>query len=56
MGPCFLFLAAKVEENPRRLEHVLKATHFCLNKDEPPFDPKSDVSFFVCMFNILTVE
>jgi cyclin T len=42
MGPCFLFLAAKVEENPRRLEHVLKATHVCLNKDDPPFDPKSD--------------
>lgn len=42
MGPCFLFLAAKVEEQPRRLEHVLKATHLCLTKDGPAFDPKSD--------------
>lgn len=50
MGPCFLFLAAKVEENPRRLEHVLKATHVCLNKDDPPFDPKSDVSIQFSIF------
>lgn len=44
MAPCFVFLAAKVEEMPRKLEHVLKASHVCLKKDEPTLDVKSDVS------------
>ena len=43
MAPCFVFLAAKIEEMPRKLEHVLKAAHACLKK-EPPLDVKSDVS------------
>jgi cyclin T len=42
MGPCFLFLACKVEEHPRPLVHVLKATHLCVNQEGAPFDPKSD--------------
>uniref|UniRef100_A0A7M5VB47 Cyclin-like domain-containing protein n=1 Tax=Clytia hemisphaerica TaxID=252671 RepID=A0A7M5VB47_9CNID len=41
MAPCFVFLAAKIEEMPRKLEHVLKAAHACLKK-EPPLDVKSD--------------
>ena len=65
MAPCFLFLAAKVEEQPRKLEHVLKATHLCLhpNKDEPPLDVKGDVScqisarnnfvFYILFYDIL---
>merc|ERR1712183_847366 len=42
MAACFLFLAAKVEEQPRKLEHILKYSHICLHKDEPPLDPQSD--------------
>ncbi|XP_055378541.1 cyclin-T isoform X2 [Condylostylus longicornis] len=30
-----LFLAAKVEEQPRKLEHVIKAAHLCLNQEPP---------------------
>lgn len=44
MAPCFVFLAAKIEEMPRKLEHVLKAAHTCLKK-EPPLETKSDVSY-----------
>jgi len=44
MAPCFIFLAAKIEEMPRKLEHVLKAAKFCLK--EPALDVKSDVSHF----------
>ena len=44
MAPCFIFLAAKVEEMPRKLEHVLKASHKCLRKEDPQLDVKSDVS------------
>lgn len=36
-----LFLAAKVEEQPRKLEHVIKMAHICLKgKDAPPLDPR----------------
>merc|ERR1719225_1341704 len=37
-----LFLAAKVEEQPRKLEHVIKVSHVCLNRDQPTFDCKSE--------------
>jgi hypothetical protein len=34
-----LFLAAKVEEQPRKLEHVIKMAHICLyGRDAPPLD------------------
>ena len=36
-----LFLAAKVEEQPRKLEHVIKVSHLCLHRETP--DPKSEV-------------
>lgn len=39
-----MFLAAKVEEQPRKLEHVIKVAHACLNPQEPPLDTKSNVS------------
>jgi len=45
MAACFVFLAAKVEELPRKLEHILKASHVCLHKDEPQLDTKSDDYF-----------
>ena len=47
MAACFIFLAAKVEELPRKLEHVLRISHVCLHKDEPPLDIKSDVSLIL---------
>ena len=36
-----LFLAAKVEEQPRKLEHVIKMAHICLlGRDAPPLDTR----------------
>ncbi|XP_068446589.1 cyclin-T2b isoform X1 [Clinocottus analis] len=37
-----LFLAAKVEEQPRKLEHVIKIAHACINPQEPAIDTKSN--------------
>ncbi|XP_051565910.1 cyclin-T2-like [Myxocyprinus asiaticus] len=42
ISPTTLFLAAKVEEQPRKLEHVIKVTHACLNPQESPLDTKSN--------------
>ena len=46
-----IFLSAKVEEQPRRLEHVINTAHFILNTGTPsnprvyqPLDPHGDVS------------
>lgn len=47
IAPAALFLAAKVEEQPRKLEHVIKVAHACLNPQEPPLDSRSDVSIDV---------
>lgn len=50
-----LFLAAKVEEQPRKLEHVIKIAHAFLNPQEPVLDTKSSVSktpwFFYFIFS-----
>ena len=37
-----LFLAAKVEEQPRKLEHVIKVAHICLHRDQQPPDSRSE--------------
>ncbi|CAH1241161.1 CCNT2 [Branchiostoma lanceolatum] len=37
-----LFLAAKVEEQPRKLEHVIRVAHVCLHRDSPNLDTKSE--------------
>ncbi|KAL0267975.1 UNVERIFIED_CONTAM: hypothetical protein PYX00_010086 [Menopon gallinae] len=37
-----LFLAAKVEEQPRKLEHVIKVAHICLHRENPNLDTKSE--------------
>uniref|UniRef100_A0A493TXF8 Uncharacterized protein n=1 Tax=Anas platyrhynchos platyrhynchos TaxID=8840 RepID=A0A493TXF8_ANAPP len=37
-----LFLAAKVEEQPHKLEHVIKVAHACLHPQEPPPDTRSE--------------
>ncbi|XP_046902303.1 cyclin-T2a [Hypomesus transpacificus] len=42
ISPTTLFLAAKVEEQPRKLEHVIKVAHACLNPQEAPLDTKSN--------------
>ncbi|XP_051736734.1 cyclin-T1 [Ctenopharyngodon idella] len=42
IAPAALFLAAKVEEQPRKLEHVIKVTHACLNPQDPSPDTRSD--------------
>lgn len=38
-----LFLAAKVEEQPRKLEYVARVSYSCQNRDAPPLDAQSDV-------------
>ncbi|KAK7136860.1 hypothetical protein R3I93_017045 [Phoxinus phoxinus] len=43
ISPTALFLAAKVEEQPRKLEHVIKVAHACLNPQDPPLDTKSNM-------------
>uniref|UniRef100_A0A4W3HQT6 Cyclin T2a n=1 Tax=Callorhinchus milii TaxID=7868 RepID=A0A4W3HQT6_CALMI len=42
ISPAALFLAAKVEEQPRKLEHVIKVVHACLSPQEPQLDVKSE--------------
>merc|ERR1719187_2502667 len=42
IAPAALFLAAKVEEQPRKLEHVIKVAHHCLWRDQPPLDTQSE--------------
>ncbi|XP_078542042.1 cyclin-T1 isoform X1 [Lissotriton helveticus] len=42
VAPAALFLAAKVEEQPRKLEHVIKVAHACLTPQEPPPDTRSE--------------
>ncbi|XP_056389202.1 cyclin-T2 isoform X4 [Hyla sarda] len=42
ISPTALFLAAKVEEQPRKLEHVIKVCHACLNPVDPQLDTKCD--------------
>lgn len=42
MAAACLFLAAKVEEQPRKLEHVIKMVHKCLNQDT--LETNTDVS------------
>ena len=45
MAPACLFLAAKVEEQPRKLEHVIRVAHACLHRDNTPApDPNTEVS------------
>uniref|UniRef100_A0A5F8HAE4 Cyclin-like domain-containing protein n=1 Tax=Monodelphis domestica TaxID=13616 RepID=A0A5F8HAE4_MONDO len=41
IAPTALFLAAKVEEQPRKLEHVIKVAHACLHQ-ELLLDTKSE--------------
>uniref|UniRef100_G3RNV4 Cyclin T1 n=1 Tax=Gorilla gorilla gorilla TaxID=9595 RepID=G3RNV4_GORGO len=40
--PAALFLAAKVEEQPKKLEHVIKVAHTCLHPQESLPDTRSE--------------
>nr|XP_056719433.1 cyclin-T1 isoform X1 [Euleptes europaea] len=42
VAPAALFLAAKVEEQPRKLEHVIKVAHACLHPQEALPDTRSE--------------
>nr|XP_021510546.1 uncharacterized protein LOC110559448 [Meriones unguiculatus] len=42
MAPAALFLAAKVEEQPKKLEHVIKVAHTCLHPQESLPDTRSE--------------
>lgn len=42
-----IFLAAKVEEQPRKLEHVIRVAHMCLHREAPNLDPKSEVNTYL---------
>nr|XP_028577225.1 cyclin-T1 [Podarcis muralis] len=42
VAPAALFLAAKVEEQPRKLEHVIKVAHTCLHPQEALPDTRSE--------------
>ena len=53
IGTACLFLAAKVEEQPRKLEHVIKAYHFCVHRDQGPLDVKSEVQ---CTLSFVTLS
>lgn len=49
MAAAALFLAAKVEEQPRKLEHVIKVSNICQSK-ETQVDTKSEVSTVVHVY------
>jgi len=55
--PVFIFLAAKVEEQPKKLERVLKVAHSCLKPDKPlsPSDLKIASDEFVT-YELLLLE
>ncbi|XP_032785912.2 cyclin-T1 isoform X2 [Daphnia magna] len=42
ISSCALFLAAKVEEQPRKLEHVIRVAHMILYKDQRHLDINSE--------------
>lgn len=41
-----LFLAAKVEEQPQKLEYVARVFYSCINRDHPNIDSSSEVSSY----------
>ena len=51
VAPACLFLAAKVEEQPRRLEHVIREAHMLLAPTQP-LDARGAQSR-VCLFYLL---
>lgn len=54
MAAASLFLAAKVEEQPRKLEHVIKMLHKCLNQDA--LETNTDVRSLKKCSNIIDTD
>jgi len=50
-------LAAKIEEQPRKLEHIIKAAYLCKHRGQPMIDVSSKVRIMVCLraFSALTL-
>jgi len=50
-------LAAKIEEQPRKLEHIIKAAYLCKHRGQPMIDVSSKVRIMVCLraFSVLTL-
>lgn len=44
MAAASLFLAAKVEEQPRKLEHIIRVKQICQHRSQEPLDVRSEVS------------
>ncbi len=44
IAACALFLAAKVEEQPRKLEHVIRVAHMILFPNQRHLDVNSEVA------------
>ena len=56
VAAAFLFLACKVEEQPRKLEHVVTVAYGCLHRGEPMIDASSEVDnlfYFLACSNVL---
>ena len=45
VAAAFLFLACKVEEQPRKLEHVVTVAYGCLHRGEPMIETSSEVQY-----------
>ena len=45
----FYHSTAKVEEQPRKLEHVIKVAHICLHRDQPNLDTRSVIYCFTTL-------
>lgn len=45
IAACALFLSAKVEEELRKLEYVIRACHESSTPSEPPLTPEVCISF-----------
>ena len=52
IAAAFLFLACKVEEQPRKLEHVVTVAYGCLHRGEPMIDPSSEVNNVFYIFGM----
>lgn len=49
IGAGCLYLAAKIEEQPRKLEHVTKVAYMLQHRDGP-LDTKGEVSFILTIY------
>lgn len=60
MVSAFIFLAAKVEEQPKKIEYVIKTFYLIYNRDEegkpgPEVDMKSEVSILLLSFKFMLI-